>query len=468
MTGTMIARLILGVLGPTWAAAVTPPASAEPVVIPPPPPGFEARRPIDPDDYRRKNERGYFTGLPLFNYDPNTGYGAGARGYYFWDGVRSDPRFGYTPYLQRVFLNLFATTGGLQFHWLDYDVPSIAGTAFRFRAQLIYDRNTDEHYFGVGARTLDPLSFPGSTARYPHFDQYQQALDAVTADGRTWSRYNRFDLTRPLLVAGVERTFFRGLLRSILGVGLNHLSIRSYGGTTQQLTGPDGTSVNAVNQPTRLDEDCAPPARIVGCGGGWDNFLRLGLSLDTRDYEPDPNRGVFIDAEVDIGTRVLGSAYEWERFLLAARGYLSPFPTKADLVLAVRGTFEVQSTDTPFFEMKVMPYTDDPHNGMGGLRTLRGFKQDRFVGPVMLLGNAELRWTFYRFELWKQKFGLFAVPFVDVGTVADHLDAVHASGMKADAGGAFRVSWNLATIITVEYAQSAEDSGFYVNFNHMF
>jgi len=45
---------------------------------------------------------------------------------------------------------------------------------------------------------------------------------------------------------------------------------------------------------------------------------------------------------------------------------------------------------------------------------------------------------------------------------------VHVSGRKADAGAAFRISWNLATIVTVEDARSAEDSGLCVNFNHMF
>ena len=91
-----------------------------------------------PKTTRRKNERGYFTGLPLVNYDSNFGLGGGARAYYFWNGTRDDPRFGYTPYLHRVFLQAFATTGGLQFHWLDYDVPSLAKTPFRFRSQLIF------------------------------------------------------------------------------------------------------------------------------------------------------------------------------------------------------------------------------------------------------------------------------------------------------------------------------------------
>jgi hypothetical protein len=33
---------------------------------------------------------------------------------------------------------------------------------------------------------------------------------------------------------------------------------------------------------------------------------------------------------------------------------------------------------------------------------------------------------------------------------------------------AFRVSWNLATIGTLDYGRSSEDTGFYVNFNHIF
>ena len=50
----------------------------------------------------------YVTGLPIFNYDPNTGFGFGARGYLFYDGKREDPLFAYEPYRQRVFLQAFA------------------------------------------------------------------------------------------------------------------------------------------------------------------------------------------------------------------------------------------------------------------------------------------------------------------------------------------------------------------------
>jgi len=193
-----------------------------------------------------------------------------------------------------------------------------------------------------------------------------------------------------------------------------------------------------------------------------------GHAFDTRDFEPDPNHGVFIDAALDVGTGVLGSRHGWVRFLISPRLYVSPFPRLADLVFAVRGTLQVQSQSTPFFEMKLIPWTEDPRNGLGGLRTMRGFKQDRFVGPVMSLANFELRWTFVRFVVWRQKIALIAVPFLDLGATHDRVADVRLSDWRGSQGAALRISWNLATIITIDYGRSGEDSGLYINFNHIF
>src|SRR5688572_29765744 len=92
---------------------------------------LDPRKRLTPDDYERKNESWYFTGLPLANYDPNTGYGGGARAYFYANGSRRDPLFGYTPYRHRFFAQYFATTRGLQFHWLDYDVPNLFDSPYR-------------------------------------------------------------------------------------------------------------------------------------------------------------------------------------------------------------------------------------------------------------------------------------------------------------------------------------------------
>jgi outer membrane protein assembly factor BamA len=435
--------------------------------VPPPPPGFDAHRPLEVEDYLRKNERGYVTGLPLFNYDPNTGFGFGARGYFYWNGTRADPLFAYTPYLHRVFLQAFVTTGGFQFHWLDYDVPSIAGSSFRFRSQIIFERNTDEHYYGVGSRAMQPLSYSGSTMSYGSFSRYTADLEKVTPAGTTFSRYDSYDHAQPIALFSLERSLFRGLVRPLVGLGFTYHRLRDYTGRSVRAVAPDGQETEAPMAPTRLHDDCQR-GLLTGCDGGWDNFLRLGLSFDTRDFEPDPNHGVFVDAALDVGSAVLGSRYGWVRFMFSPRIYVSPFPRTADLVIAVRGTLEVQSQDTPFFEMRLIPWTEDPRYGLGGLRTLRGYKQDRFVGPVMTLANAELRWTFVRFQVRKQKLALIAVPFLDLGAVHDRPGDVGLGGWKRAQGAALRISWNLATIITIDYGRSSEDSGLYINFNHMF
>jgi outer membrane protein assembly factor BamA len=450
----------------TSLAARAEPASAEPASVAPAPEGFDERRRLGPEEYQSKALGGYFTGLPLVNYDTNTGLGFGARAYYYFDGERSDPRFAYTPYLYRVFLQAFATTGGYQFHWLDLDARNVLESPFTLRGQLIYQVNTDQHYFGIGARSMGRLSFSGSAQSYRRYDDYQAALTALDANGQTRARYDSYQLRQPMLLLSLERPLLRGLLRPMIGVGLSYSQIESYANERVSVE-VDGQEVRATQGSTRLSEDCAA-AVISGCDGGWNDYLRLGIAFDTRDFEPDPNRGVFIDLALDLGTRLLGSSYEWARLMLAPRAYFPLLPELTDLVLAARATLVVQSSDSPFFGMNMIPYIEDPRQGLGGLRTLRGFKQDRFVGPVMTLFNAELRWTFLRTPALGQQFAWMVVPFIDLGAVYDRLGDVGVSGWRRDQGAALRVSWNLATIVTVEYGTSDEDSGFYVNFGHIF
>jgi hypothetical protein len=417
---------------------------------------------LSPEDLARKNERGYVTGLPLVAYSTDIGFGGGARVYYYWNGDRTDPRFATTPYLYRVFLQGFVSSRGLQFHWLDFDAPKIFETPYRVRSQLIFARNINQNYFGLGNAALDPLQFPGAAGT---FDNYADYLAAQQQDqgGMAWTKYDQYDLLRPLFIASLERLYLGDHIRVLGGLGFTYARIRDYTGTQVDVTG-GGTATEAE---TRLAADCAA-GTLVGCDGGREHFLRLGLSYDTRDFEPDPNSGVFADLAIDAATVALGSQYDYVRVLGAVRGYWSPIPDRADLVLAGRAMLEVQSRGTPFFSQDSLPFTEDFRNGLGGHRTLRGYRQDRFVGRTMALVNGEIRWTFTRFTAWKQKFGLIAVPFVDVGRSFDNVGALTLRDWRLSYGGALRISWNLATLVTIDYGLSAEDTGFYINFNHIF
>lgn len=453
----------IGLRAPSASAAGTQPAEPR---LPPPPAGYEGRDPLSPDDYRRKNEGSYFTGLPLAAFDPNVGFGAGARVYYYYNGEREDRRFAYTPYLYRVFLQGFATLGGLQFHWLDFDAPAIAETPYRLRAQAIFARNISQHFFGAGAEAMGELTFTGAGRSYSRWDDYQRDLRRVRADGTTLARYDHIDLLRPVLLVSVERTYLGGRLRPLLGLAFSYTQIGDFTGRRVDAVDDNGDEVSAEMGPSRFSEAC--DEGLTGCDGGFDNWIRTGISYDTRDFEPDPNSGVYADAAVDISTGALGSEYSYVRFLIAGRYYYSPFPEATDLVLAGRVTLQAQSAGAPFFAYDFLPYTEDFRNGLGGLRTIRGFRQNRFIGPALSLANLELRWTFHQFDLWKQKFGLIAVPFVDAGRVFDSAQDFSFRDWRRGQGLALRISWNLATIVTVDYGFSDEDAGLYVNFNHQF
>jgi Omp85 superfamily domain len=421
---------------------------------------------MSPADLARKPERSHVTGLPLFAYSVDFGYGAGARAYYYWNGTRDDPRFARTPYLLRIFASAFATTGGLQFYTIDVDAPAVFDSPYRVRSQLVFLRNIDASYFGFTEASRTTLRFPGVARDFGSYDAYHDAERRIY-DGLAYTRYDRYDLMRPAILASVERPLFDDRLRFLVGVTASYARVEDYTGKTVSAVTDTGDSTSAPSAPTRLREDC-DRGILVGCDGGRDNQLRLAVTFDTRDYEPDPNRGIYADLAIDLASVALASEYDYVRALVAVRGFYSPFPAAADLVLAGRFLLQAQSAGTPFFTMDVLPFVEDSRTGLGGHRTIRGYRQSRFVDHVMSAASAEVRWTFARTTVWRQKLAFIAVPFFDVGRAYDSLSDLTVRGLKPGAGAALRVSWNLATLGTFEYARSPEGTGVYVNFGHMF
>lgn len=419
-----------------------------------------------------KQEHGYFTGLPLINSDPDTGIGFGARVLHFDNGARDDVMFEATPYRHRAYAQAFFTTTGRQYHTLDFDAPYVQSSPYRLRASFVYEKNIAANYFGVGARSLDRLSFPGSTERFARLDEYTSALRSVQPDGTAFTRFNQYILERPKLNATIERDFFGGVVRGLIGVSVAYASVRQW--TGENVVADDAASgaegIEARQATTRLDGDCAA-GRVIGCGGGLDNTLKLGVAYDTRDFEPAPGSGLFVELTGELSGKYTLSEYDWARVTLSPRAYVRPFPKLADLVIAGRLVGSVQSAGTPFFDLNQLSFADENRPGLGGLRTLRGFKQDRFVGPIVALATLELRWTFYEFAVKlgrRQHFGLMLAPFLDVGRVFDSMSDLELRRFRNGQGAGFRIAWNQATIIVLDYGVSREGSTLYVNFNHPF
>jgi outer membrane protein assembly factor BamA len=301
------------------------------------------------------------------------------------------------------------------------------------------------------------LTYPGSTQTYDDFDDYTKALERKVG-GQTWERYNDYEKTQAGGVVTVERDYWGGWLRPQVGLQFTRVNVSDYTGDRN-----DG----AIEQPTRLYED-NQAGRVIGYSGGWDNAFKLGLTFDSRDFEPDPSSGVMLQTVGRVSTEVLGSAFDYQQLTLSARGFHNFLGDVGRLILAGRLTYVMQFGDVPFYSAPTIPFTDGDANGLGGHATLRGFVMDRFVGDAAAYANAELRWSFAETMLWSQHLRVMLVPFVDTGRVFNSIGDTTLKDWKADGGIGFRLAWNLSTVISFDYARSSEGTMFYMELGHQF
>ncbi|RME92128.1 MAG: peptide-binding protein [Candidatus Hydrogenedentota bacterium] len=422
------------------------------------------KHPLTKKDLDNKKEGFYLTGLPLLNSDPDTGVGYGARVYFFQNGKKEDPLFAYTPYRHRLFAQFFQTTGGWNYHTIDYDAPYFLDSLFRLRAALVYEKNTNARYFGVGNDTLHNLQDP-SGQQYSKYQDFLDSIRKIDNNGNTNARFTSYTFENPLLYVSGERDvayFAGGVLRPLVAFRLNKYNITDYTGKKVKVDDKD-----AIQNPTLLYYDCVA-GKLLGCGGGWDNRLAFGIAFDSRDFEPDPNSGLFTEIMTEIANKAYGADFNYARYTFSQKVYFSPIPDIADLVLAWRGVYSFQKGDVPFYALNKLSFTEGNKNGLGGLRTLRGFKSNRFVGKVMALTNFEIRWTMFHAKVIGQDFAFILVPFIDAGRVFNDPKQTSFQGWKYDYGAGLRIAWNQATIIMIDYAMSSEDSGLFINFSHIF
>ncbi len=433
---------------------------AESTNLPPvlPPPDFLANKAPIPDLLLKdKKQDSYFTGFPAIGWDPETGFNYGAAVQWFNNGETNSPFFRYTPYRQRVAVAAVTSTGGSTRAAIGYDQPNIADLPWRIRTAGIFNENKYQNYFGFGSPTLGPLTYPGSSEVYNNFDDYKNALNQ-NVNGMTWAHYNEYKLTQLGGVVTLERDSWGGWLRPQLGLQIFHVNTEDY--TGQEVDG-------AVQQPTRLFL-ANQAGEINGYNGGWDNALKIGLTFDSRDFEPDPASGVMAQVSGRVSNHFLGSSFNYEQLSLSARGFHNLLDDSGRLVLAGRLTYLMQFGDIPFYSESTIPFTDGDVTGLGGFDTLRGFVTDRFVGNAAMFANAELRWSFGETMLWGQHLRFMLVPFFDAGSVFDSVSDTTLDHWKPDGGIGFRLGWNLSTVISFDYARSGEGSLFYMELGHQF
>ena len=408
-----------------------------------------AKPTLTPEQVEDKQEGLYFTGLPLVNFDADKGFGYGARVYLYDNDERDSELFEFTPYKHQLYAQFFQTTNGWSYHVVHYDAPYIGNSLFRLTGEIVYEKNTQALYFGTTSDSLDNLT----DTQGDSYTTAQEQQDALDTQGSRY--YNRYLLVKPKAEINLARDFFGGLVRLSVGVNIAHASVTDYNNTTV---------LDKHNEHNKLAEDSAS---LTGYEGGWDNGLKLAAVYDSRDFAPNPKNGSIQDFTIGLYGKLLGSDFQHQRYTFSSRNFYTPQSVKF-LTLAVRGVYSVQTGDTPFFNQNVISFADEFKTGLGGYRTLRGYQQDRFVADVKILGNVETRFNFYEAHTYGQSFEFMAVPFIDAGKVFDTVSDTDLSGYKYTYGAGLRIAWNQATILMIDYGQSVEDSGLYINFGHIF
>jgi len=154
--------------------------------------------------------------------------------------------------------------------------------------------------------------------------------------------------------------------------------------------------------------------------GGCANYLKAGISYDTRDNEPNPMKGIWTEAVLQAAPSFLGNGnFGHTKFALTYRQYFTLI--KRDLSFAYRIAYQgIIAGKAPFYSYPLVMtsfMTGAYSEGLGGSKTLRGILRDRIVGKGFVYGNAELRWKAVYTTFLKQNlyFGLSA--FWDAGMV---------------------------------------------------
>ena len=199
--------------------------------------------------------------------------------------------------------------------------------------------------------------------------------------------------------------------------------------------------------------------------------LQTGIIYDTRDSEVSPGEGQYHQVTFRVSPG-MGTPfpYEYGQLDAMARFYTTLIPDR--MVLAVRGVFDLQFGDVPFYELA--RYEDT--SAIGGGMAIRGVPGYRYYGRVKAFGNVELRTSLTRFQLWGRKLKLGVATFADAGRMWSQMDHPRPEldgsglGLHYGLGGGLRLQQGQTFVVRADVAWSpdARPVGAYVLADEMF
>ena len=407
---------------------------------------------LSDDDIQNKKEGAYVTFIPDISSDPVNGFGYGGEGSVYFNGKRTDPFFNYTAYRTKIDFVVFNTTNNQREFFVKLDVPYILNTKWRLRVEGGFETNPNLLYFGLTPeQSLKGLQYypnsdssqtPVTNARYSDYEK-----NGLVGENEFYHTYTKKEA---VINVSIERSFFGDKIGTLIGFELAQLNYSSFPGNSL------------------LQKDYQA-GLIKGVKNNFITIAQFGLAYDTRDLEPDPSSGLFLEVTDEVSLKSLGSSYNFNKIYFHANYYKDLFPTVfPKLIFAGRVGMGYISGDAPFFEFQDQWSQEGDIEGLGGSHTLRGYKISRFVGRLMGFSNLELRWRFATATVFNQHLAFSGVPFFDMGGVWNGLSTLNATNMRYSPGLGFRIAWNVNTILRFDYAVSKEDNQFFFNLAHTF
>jgi outer membrane protein assembly factor BamA len=250
----------------------------------------------------------------------------------------------------------------------------------------------------------------------------------------------------------------------------------------EEAFGQDGNAVEAFNNATLVDKQIADGTwnrfNLVGFDSegkfSFTSMLAGALIYDTRDFEPDPSKGVFLQYSHEYSAPWLASDFNFHKFMVQGQ-YIHTLAkwrnNKSRLTFAGLAAFgHIFGSAINFIEM--WDLSSQAEAGgilvLGGGRSLRGFREARFLAPTVALVNLELRTRLYDFNILKQHMAVGVTPFFDFGSVFDRPGNFTIKQWNGAPGIGGRLAWNQSTILRLDFAKSSEGSQTFFGFNHIF
>ena len=437
---------------------------------------FMHSRRMSDADLLKKREGTFFTGIPDLSSDPVTGFGFGIRGNVYWNGQRDDPRYAFAPYLAKLKANASYYTSNARELVLSLDVPYYKGTRWRLKLDFKAQQNPANLYFGLTEGTLGPLRLPSdpSGPGYSAYAAYDEARSIVRPGGPGEAEYvtdalsNRFRETEYMLNLKGAYALGRGGWSLMGGYEIQHLSYATFENTdTDGVLPGTGEEVVVPNGISLLRRDYQQ-GLISGVDGGWVSIVQGAIMFDTRDFEPDPTKGYYVEVANEYSSSVIGSQFNFNKLFVQARVYRK-LPIGPRTVLAARiGAGNIFGPDAPFFEFQDQWSPDGSVNSLGGKQSLRGHRANRFLARSLWFANAELRIRLSEVSFGKQRFGIGVAPFFDAGTVRDRWQDLDFANMRTSYGAGLRIAWNQSTMLFLDYGVSAEDKLIFFGIGQVF